>query len=286
MKSRGKAPWICAGDFNEITKQSKIGGRTRSHGQMQAFRDVLDECDFMDLGFVGPMFTWHKHFEDYTVWEHLDRAIATNDWFAIFPNTKVYHLDVTASDHKALLIQPEGMECSQQKPFRFEQVSMAEQGCGATIEAVWKKDIEATDSTNVLRKVQNCGEALSKWSKTNFGSVRRELQEKRKLLSKAELAASRDVAWVRRLEQEINSLLDCEAQMWSQRSKIQWLRVEIEIPSTSIAKLLNVDAETTSRGYMIKRADGGQNRVEWWKLWWIFIKGCSPLQTRPALMKY
>ena len=66
-----------------------------------------------------------------------------------------------------------------------------------------------------------------KWSKTSFGSVRRELKEKqRKLLAKAEMAASRgrDVTWVRRLEQEINLLMDREAQIWSQRSKIQWLR--------------------------------------------------------------
>ena len=38
LKTRGQAPWICAGDFNEITKQfEKAEGRTRSHGQMQAF---------------------------------------------------------------------------------------------------------------------------------------------------------------------------------------------------------------------------------------------------------
>ena len=72
---------------------------------MQAFRDVLDECGFMDLGFVGTMFTWHKHFADYTVWERLDRVVATNDWFSNFSDTKVYHLDVTASDHKAILNQ-------------------------------------------------------------------------------------------------------------------------------------------------------------------------------------
>ena len=117
---------------------------------MQGFRDVLDECGFMDLGFVGPMFTWHKHFENYTVWERLDRAVATNDWFSMFPNTKVYHLDTTASDHKALLIRPKGMECNQQKPFRFEQMWMAEQRCGATIEAVRKKDIETTACNRVL----------------------------------------------------------------------------------------------------------------------------------------
>ena len=52
--------------------------------------------------------------------------------------------------------------------------------------------------------------------------MRRELKEKRKLLAKAELVASRggDVTRMRRLEQEINLLLDREAQMWSQRSKI------------------------------------------------------------------
>ena len=113
LKARGKAPWLCAGDFNEVTKQSeKIGGRARLHGQMQGFRDVLDECGFMELGFVGPMFTWHKHFETYTVWEKLDQAVATNDWFSMFPDTKMYHLDATASDHEALLIRPEGMECN------------------------------------------------------------------------------------------------------------------------------------------------------------------------------
>ena len=56
--------------------------------------------------------------------------------------------------------------------------------------------------------------------------MRRELKEKRKLLAKAELVASRggDVTRMRRLEQEINLLLDREAQIWSQRSKIQWLQ--------------------------------------------------------------
>lgn len=78
---------------------------------MQAFCDAFRECGFIDLGFVGPMFTWHKHFEDYTMWERLDQAIATNYWFYMFLDMKVYHLDDTSFDHKALWILPEGMEC-------------------------------------------------------------------------------------------------------------------------------------------------------------------------------
>ena len=47
-------PWICAGDFNEITRaHEKLGGRLRPFRQMQEFRDVLDECGFRDLGYVG-----------------------------------------------------------------------------------------------------------------------------------------------------------------------------------------------------------------------------------------
>ena len=82
-------PWLCVGDFNEITRQEeKVGGAIRAHNQMQALRDVLDECGFMDLGFVGPKFTWRKHFTDgHSIWERLDRGLATNLWFLRFPGT-------------------------------------------------------------------------------------------------------------------------------------------------------------------------------------------------------
>ena len=103
LKNRGSSTWICAGDFNEITRQSeKIGGRIQSHNQMQPFREVLDECRLIDLGFARSMFTWQKHYPAYMVWERLDRAVASTKWLAKFLDTKVYHLDVPASDHKPL----------------------------------------------------------------------------------------------------------------------------------------------------------------------------------------
>lgn len=57
------APWLCAGDFNEITKtHEKKGGRLRPDFQMKNFRDALDECGLMDLGHVGSKYTWFKNF--------------------------------------------------------------------------------------------------------------------------------------------------------------------------------------------------------------------------------
>ena len=112
LRTRSQAPWLCTGDFNEVTKQSeKLGGRTRPHNQMQAFRDILDECGYMNHGFVGSKFTSHKHFDNFIVWERLDRAVATNEWYSLFSDTQVHRIDVTTSDLKPLLINPNGMEC-------------------------------------------------------------------------------------------------------------------------------------------------------------------------------
>ena len=38
------------------------GGRPRPYGQMQKFREVIDECSLLDLGFNGKKFTWFKNY--------------------------------------------------------------------------------------------------------------------------------------------------------------------------------------------------------------------------------
>ena len=78
----------------------------------------------------------------------------------------------------------------------------------------------------MLRKIESCGVALSKWSKKSFGSVKKQLEYARKRLKAAENHAIRsgDSSRMRLLEEEVNQLLDKEAKMWRQRSKIAWLR--------------------------------------------------------------
>ena len=64
-------PWLCVGDFNEIGwAHEKYRGRNKPYKQMQDFCDILGECGFIDLGFVGNKFTWCKNDPDsYTIWE-------------------------------------------------------------------------------------------------------------------------------------------------------------------------------------------------------------------------
>ena len=52
---------MCCGDFNEILFNcEKEGGAIKPEGNMLKFREVLEECDLHDLGFVGEEHIWWK----------------------------------------------------------------------------------------------------------------------------------------------------------------------------------------------------------------------------------
>jgi hypothetical protein len=55
LKSFVLEPWLCVGDFNEITHQGeKTGEARRRERHMAEFRLDLEECSLGDLGFNGP----------------------------------------------------------------------------------------------------------------------------------------------------------------------------------------------------------------------------------------
>jgi exonuclease III len=51
-------PWLCLGDFNEITTASEKSSRSaRPCSQMRAFQQALADCRLMDMDYAGPKFT-------------------------------------------------------------------------------------------------------------------------------------------------------------------------------------------------------------------------------------
>lgn len=80
--------------------------------------------------------------------------------------------------------------------------------------------------TKIITKIDHYGKALTRWSRQAFGNVKREIERKRKQLTKAENIAINggDSRLMKLLKEEINLLQDKEATMWRQRSKIMWLK--------------------------------------------------------------
>ena len=54
-----KLPWVIAGDFNEpLIDEDKFEGRGVNINRSLAFKDCLDRCSMVDMGFSGPRYTW------------------------------------------------------------------------------------------------------------------------------------------------------------------------------------------------------------------------------------
>ena len=78
---------------------------------MQLFREAMDKCGFIDLGFVGSQFTWQKHFTNgHSIWERLDKALANNEWMLRFADSRVHHLSAISSNYNPLWIMPKSLE--------------------------------------------------------------------------------------------------------------------------------------------------------------------------------
>ena len=106
LKKQCMMPWIVFGDFNEITHpDEKLGWLERDANQMRSFRECLNVCGLIDLGFVGQRFTWcnERRGEQRTL-IRLDRMVANEEWMDQFPEAWVHHISMSASDHCMLAL--------------------------------------------------------------------------------------------------------------------------------------------------------------------------------------
>ena len=83
----------------------KEGGSTRTRQQMKYFVDTINCCGLKEVPFTGPLFTRLYLKEDGTqIRERLDRALATVEWFHLFPMAKLTHLSLSASDDSPFVL--------------------------------------------------------------------------------------------------------------------------------------------------------------------------------------
>lgn len=92
--------WVVASDFNAILEQKyKLGGKPFTSGSFCRFRNFMDECELLDIGYVGYMYTWNnRRAGKANIQERLDRAVSNSKWRVLFPHATVHHLSAIHSD--------------------------------------------------------------------------------------------------------------------------------------------------------------------------------------------
>ncbi|GMI93032.1 hypothetical protein HRI_002972500 [Hibiscus trionum] len=111
---------------------------------MDRFGAVLEECSLLDLGYIGPWFTWEKgRFSSTNIRERLDRGLANNAWWDLFPDYQLRHLAHSFSDHCPLLLNIGKNSAAPNRiwHFRFESAWLLEDSCAPEVERLWNSSV-------------------------------------------------------------------------------------------------------------------------------------------------
>jgi len=82
-------PWLLAGDWNAtITSEDRKGGARGTRPSSSSFQNFVQMKGLIDLGYVGTNSTWRRG----TRLARLDRALASDEWATLFPDSVIHHL--------------------------------------------------------------------------------------------------------------------------------------------------------------------------------------------------
>ena len=73
--------------------------------------------------------------------------------------------------------------------------------------------MKANNLNDIVAGLKRCADKLSRWNRTVFGHVPRQIQKKRNVLNDLVLR-DQNGKEINKIRKEINELLDCEEVMW------------------------------------------------------------------------
>ena len=237
LKGLSPLPWLCIGDFNEIMHPNeKSGGNDRNVSMISEFREVVYECNLLDMGYKGHPYTWsNRQFGYHHIEERLDRALCSQDLGNCFQEEIVTNMVMWESYHNLLVmnVQEKKSRVSYDRRtfsrVHYEDFWTPYEGCKNIVKEVWS-GFGCKDDINPVQIFKRLSQAtmaqLQWWSKGEFGERKERLKT---LMEKLQCAVSNNLQYdngaeIKNLERHINNLLTDEEIYWKQRSRADWLK--------------------------------------------------------------
>ncbi|XP_023918482.1 uncharacterized protein LOC112030031 [Quercus suber] len=218
-------PWVIAGDFNEpLLEDDKFGGRAVSVNRSLLFKECLDYCNMIDIGFSGPRFTWSNRREvQALIQERIDRFFVNPSWCVLYPDAKVVHLTRCHSDHCPVLLEMQPREVNRrERPFMFQTCWLSNITFPKVVAQAWR---------NVPRlgeAIENFTKEAKVWNRTQFGNIFTWKKNIMARLSGIQRSVSVNPSnFLLNLEndllKELDSVLAQEEELWALKSRVNWM---------------------------------------------------------------
>ncbi|XP_026411077.1 uncharacterized protein LOC113306345 [Papaver somniferum] len=180
-------PWCIMGDLNVIQsmRENKGGNQTRNAANGD-FKNFIQDMGLIDMGFTGPTFTWSNGaVVEKPIFERLDKAMCTPDWFFMFQNNVVLHLPRISSDHAPILVNTHRTTKLRRKHSnKFEYFWVDHPAFKDVVKNSWN-----STHHNIMGKLSSVGEDLNKWIKEAFGNIFRAVEDTKEKLLKVQMEA-------------------------------------------------------------------------------------------------
>ena len=160
-------PWVIAGDFNEpLLGEDKFGGRPVNISRSLLFKDCLDKCNMVDLGFSGPRYTWTNRREiNNLIQERIDRYFMNPSWCLLYLDARVSHLTRCHSDHCPVLLETIPRQTTfLNRHFRFQSFWLSDPSFPQVVTKAWSRD------GNLSASIVSFINEATHWNKINLGT--------------------------------------------------------------------------------------------------------------------
>uniref|UniRef100_A0A803PH45 Reverse transcriptase domain-containing protein n=1 Tax=Cannabis sativa TaxID=3483 RepID=A0A803PH45_CANSA len=225
-----QVPMLMLGDMNGTLNDKECFNYNGNASQYAFdFRGMVHRAGLIDLGYLGPSFTWAKGGRNSNGGgamkrARLDRGLASTDWRILFPNAIINHLTATESDHRPLLLDTMGgVKCKGQQ-FKYENMWARDPRSFWVVKEAWKGRRHTNPMINFHRKVKATGRKLGNWNKNQFTHLSRQIQLAKSNLQQAEQKNPDNGFEVENARQILSEALLREEIHWKKKSRVQWLQ--------------------------------------------------------------
>ena len=188
------------------------------------FKEFLDKCNMVDMGFSGPRYTWMNRREINSLIQEInDRFFMNPSWCLLYPNTKVSYLTRCYLDHCPMLMETNPRrQLHLTRPFNFQSFWLSNPSFPNVVNQAWKQPRKLMEAIKVFSR------QASLWNKNQFGNI---FQKRKRVLARlngvqralANQLSSSLVALENHLIKELDVVLEQEKDLWALKSRINWM---------------------------------------------------------------
>lgn len=141
------------------------------------FKECLDMCNMINLGFSGLRFNWtNRRDVNDLIQERINRFFVNLKWYNLYPKAKVTHPTCCHSNHCPVLMETHPRPTTLLKrPFKFQSFWVSDPTFPVLVVNTWK------NSTFLSVAIECFSKDAEEWNSSHFRNV---FAKKRKLLAK------------------------------------------------------------------------------------------------------